>query len=220
MKIYQSKPLYGDNAEVAHLAGLMYEPGEEGEDDGDDDDDGIDVSGEKNNNLTRIEKRNINFFFFFFLGTAADLADRLKPTLKKGGKMTSRGLKKLAHGIEKGVVWTGEKTMSAADSLSSKGVDDNETSTVQKRKEKKKDKKDKKDKGKEDEDTSMMVDWAMMDEVNQEVVEEDEQEAIVKKFANLKEIFIYRRRKVVHVYDVIEMGRRYYRSLVFSSDNR
>ena len=69
----------------------------------------------------------------------------------------------------------------------------------------------------------MMVDWSTMDESNQtmdDVVDNEALNALLMKYGCMKEIVVFRKRKIVHVYDIIEHGRRHYRSLVFSSDNR
>ena len=40
------------------------------------------------------------------------------------------------------------------------------------------------------------------------------------EFKSLKEVVVFRQQKVVHIYNVVEHGRRFYRSLVWSSDAR
>ncbi len=218
VRIFQALPLFGDS-EVAHLAGLMYEPGnEEPEDEGDDD--GANVGA-----------------------VANDLATKLKPALTTGAKATSKGISILATGLEKGINAAGDyavKGANLAGDLATKAGEkaekmqekkDSKDSKEPKEKEEKKEKEakpreskdkksDKKDKSSKDEKDTITIDWYDLDETNQTTDDILDEEKTLKRFANLKEIFIFRRRKVVHIYDVIEVGRRFYRSLVFSSDNR
>ena len=108
--------------------------------------------------------------------------------------MTKKGLKKIAFGAQKGVSMTGEAAMAVGDKLSN--IEKNETTAEPSKKGKKKG----------DKDESVIVDWVALDEVNQTAEDEDEIEAPMKHFANRKEIFVFRRRKVVHIYDVVELG--------------
>ena len=48
----------------------------------------------------------------------------------------------------------------------------------------------------------------------------DDCERKLTEFKSLKEVVVFRRQQVVHIYNVIEHGRRYYRSLVYTSDSR
>ena len=71
-----------------------------------------------------------------------------------------------------------------------------------------------------DEQQQQQHDQNKINQIGQVIETKEDVELQLADYRNLKEIIVFRKRNVVHIYDIIEHGRRFYRSLIYTSDTR